>query len=80
MKKTKKIFRVLSILIAFGLSFVGFSYSNRTEKIAGVDVTVRSLSLTQAMAFSEGINQPGWGMCNSFGRCAYFFVQGNCMP
>ncbi|MDP3467086.1 MAG: hypothetical protein Q8S11_02050 [Daejeonella sp.] len=77
--KTKNAFKTLAIAAVFGLSYVGFTFSNATERIAGVETTVTMISLsTQAKACTEVWEGWGIGYCNNFDRCAYTMGPGNC--
>lgn len=77
--KTKNAFKTLAIAAVFGLSYVGFTFSNATERIAGEETTVTMISLsTQAKACTEVWDGPGLGTCNGFDRCAYSGGWGNC--
>lgn len=76
--KAKQLLRSTVLLAAFGMSYLGFSSSSTTEKIAGEEVTISSLSLTSAQACNEESTSVGLGTCNGFGRCAYSGSTGNC--
>lgn len=80
--KTKSALKTLAIAAVFGLSYVGFTFSNATERIAGEETTVTMLSLgTKAKAeCTETWGGAGYWTCNSFGRCAYSGSTGDCMP
>ena len=84
MKKIQKALKVLAIAAVFSLAFLGVQYSSSTEKLAGEDVTVQSLSLVSTAKAdnceASPFPQPGYGNCNYFGRCSFLDGYGTCTP
>lgn len=84
MKKFRNALKVLCFAAVFTLSFLGISYSSNTEKLAGEEVTVQSLSLVSTAKADNceayPFPQPGLGICNYFGRCSFASGYGTCTP
>lgn len=69
--KLKTLITTLVFTTVFALSYFGVSYSRSTDKIAGEEVTVSSLTISSTLATCETVPFRN-GLCDNYSRCVWF--------
>lgn len=67
--KLKPLITSVVFITVFTLSYFGVSYSRSTEKVAGEELTISSLTISSAVATCTEISSWNGRVCDDIGRC-----------